>query len=76
MEALTIYQNIQTKLSALAMQGLHFQCQALFAINDSYILITSMNFALDRIYMKRPRNSYILPIKNIFVLACSPLDNT
>ena len=49
-----------------------------FAMNDLYIINpASMDFPLDRIYMKRPRSSYItLFKKNIFVPACFPLDNT
>ena len=49
-----------------------------FAMNDFYIINpASTDFLLDWIYTKRPRSSYITPfLKNIFVLACFPLDNT
>ena len=49
-----------------------------FAINDFYIInLSSIGFLLDRIYIKRPLISYkTLFLKNIFVPACFPLDNT
>ena len=49
-----------------------------FAMNDFYIINpASMDFLLDWIYIKRPRSSYITPfLKNIFIPACFPLDNT
>ena len=48
-----------------------------FAMNDFCINNpASMDFLLDRIYVKRPRCSYItLFLKNIFVPACFPLNS-
>ena len=47
-------------------------------MNDFYVINpVSMDFILDWIYIERPRSSYITPfLKNIFALACLPLDNT
>ena len=58
-------------------EGLHPKCQAFFAISDFYLFNpTSMDFLLDWIYIKRPLSLYIAIFsKNIFVLACFPLDN-
>ena len=49
-----------------------------FAMNDFYVINpVSMDFLLDWIYIERPRSSYITRfLKNIFALACLPLDNT
>ena len=51
---------------------------SVFAINDFYIMNpVSMDFPLDWIYINRPRSSYITPfLKNTFLPACFPLDNT
>ena len=48
-----------------------------FAMNDFCINNpASLDFLLDRIYIKRPRCSYItLFLKNIFVPACFPLNS-
>ena len=49
-----------------------------FEMNDFYVINpTSMDFLLDRIYIKRPRSSYItLFEKNVFTPACFSLINT
>ena len=49
-----------------------------FAMNDFYIINpASIDFLFDRIYIKRPRSSYITLFKKIsFFPAWFPLDNT
>ena len=46
-----------------------------FAMNDSYIInLASMNFLLDRIYIERPRSSYITPF--LMKYLCSSMIST
>ena len=48
-----------------------------FAMNDFYVIIPSpMDFLLDWIYIKRPRNITPSLKKKSFVPACFTLDNT
>ena len=74
------YKTLNCKIEELNnyKKGLHFQCQASFTISNCYIIKTAfMNFPLNRIYIKRSHSSYIiLSLKNIFVPASFPLDNT
>ena len=61
--------------SKIMKRSLQAQYHALF---DFYIINPLfMDFLYDYIYIKRPRSSYItLFLKNIFIPACFPLDNT
>ena len=52
----------------LSKEGIHPQCQAFCNEHLHIINPVSIDFLLDRIYIKRPRSSYInLFLKNIFV---------
>ena len=55
-----------------------FLMLSFFEISDLYIINpVSMDFLLDKIYVKRPPNSYItLFLKNIYLLQPVLLDNT